>query len=119
MNIKHMTSIKVPKPLHYKMQQQIISDGYGMRGKSKWLIEAIETFLSLPDFPWLVDLAEGMDQLGEIVSVRLPEDTLLKLDQAVIAVRKVYPAMEGVKSHLIRASIMQRLIRSPASVTEV
>ena len=32
------------------MQQRIISDGYGMRGKSKWIVEAIESFLKLDDY---------------------------------------------------------------------
>lgn len=115
---KLMTSLKVQKMLHYKMQQQIIRDGYGMRGKSKWMIEAIERFLELPDYPTLVDIADTMEQLTEIVSIRLPEDLMRKLDDAIIKVRRNYPAMEGVKSNLIRASIMQRLIRA-TSVTEV
>lgn len=113
-----MTSIKVQKKLHYKMQQRIISDGYGMRGKSKWVIEAIESFLQLPDYPSLVDIADDMDQLTEIVSIRLPKELMMKLDQAIINVRRHYPAMEGVKSNLIRASILQRLIREATSVTE-
>ncbi len=104
--------------LHYKMQQRIISDGYGMRGKSKWIIEAIETFLQLPDYPTLVDIADGVEHLGEVVSIRLPEELTSKIDQAIIEVRRHYPAMEGVKSNLIRASIMQRLIRATTSVTE-
>lgn len=115
---KLMTSLKIQKMLHYKMQQQVISDGYGMRGKSKWMIEAIERFLELPDYPTLVDIADTMEQLTEIISIRLPEDLMKMLDDAVIEVRRIYPAMEGVKSNLIRASIMQRLIRA-TSVTEV
>jgi metal-responsive CopG/Arc/MetJ family transcriptional regulator len=113
-----MTSIKLQKKLHYKMQQRVISDGYGMRGKSKWIIESIETFLQLPDYPTLVDIADNMDQLTEIVSIRLPEEVMLKIDRAIIDVRRHYPAMEGVKSNVIRASIMQRLLREPTSVTE-
>lgn len=113
-----MTSIKLQKRLHYKMQQRVISDGYGMRGKSRWIIEAIESFLSLPDYPALADIAGDMDQLSEMISIRLSEELMLKLDQAIIQVRRNYPAMEGVKSNLIRASIMQRLIRSTTSVTE-
>lgn len=116
---KKMTSIKLQKLLHYKMQQRIISDGYGMRGKSKWIIEAIERFLQLPDYPSLVDIADDMDHLSEVVSIRLPEDLMTKIDQAVIKVRRNYPAMEGVKSNVVRASIMQRLLREPTSVTEV
>lgn len=116
---KVMTSIKLQKMLHYKLQQRIISDGYGMRGKSKWIIESIETFLQLPDYPDLVDIADDMDQLSEIISIRLPESLMLKIEKAIIQVRRHFPAMEGVKSNLIRASIMQRLLREPTSVTEV
>ena len=119
MTKKMMTSIKLQKMLHYKMQQRIISDGYGMRGKSKWIIEAIEALLQLPDYPSLVDIAVDMDKLSEIVSIRLPEDLMDKLDASIIKIRRYYPAMEGVKSNLIRASIVQRLIRQSTSVTEV
>jgi hypothetical protein len=119
MTKKLMTSIKLQKLLHYKMQQRIISDGYGMRGKSKWIIEAIEMFLTLPDYPALVDIAGDMDQLSEIVSIRLPEELMAKMDQAILKVRRHYPVMEGVKSNVVRASIMQRLLREPTSVTEV
>jgi hypothetical protein len=111
MTRKMMTSIKLQKALHFKMQQQIIGDGYGMRGKSKWIIEAIEYLLQLPDYPALVDIAVDMDQLDESLSIRLPEELMQKIDQAIIHVRREYPAMEGVKSNLVRTSIIQRLIR--------
>ncbi len=119
MTKKIMTSIKLQKLLHYKMQQRIIGDGYGMRGKSKWIIESIEMFLQLPDYPSLVDIADDMDHLSEIMSIRLPEDLMYKIEDAIIEVRRKYPAMEGVKSNVVRASIMQRLLREPTSVTEV
>lgn len=115
---KMMTSIKLQKLLHFKMQQRVISDGYGMRGKSKWIVEAIESFLQLPDYPTLADIADDMDQLSDVISIRLPNELTAKIDGAVIEVRRHYPAMEGVKSNLIRASIMQRLIRESTSVTE-
>jgi hypothetical protein len=44
---------------------------------------------------------------------------MLRIEQAIVEVRKQYPTIEGVKSNLIRASIMQRLLREAASVTEV
>lgn len=113
-----MTSIKLQKKLHYKMQQRVISDGYGMRGKSKWIVDAIDAFLNLADYPLLTDIADDMDQLTEIISIRLPDGLMSKIDRAIIEVRRHYPAMEGVKSNLIRASIMQRLIREATSVTE-
>ena len=107
-----MTSVKLQKALHLKMQQQIITDGYGMRGKSKWIIEAIEYLLQLKNYPALVDIAVDMEQLHESLSIRFPETLMQKLEAATIHIRRQFPAMEGVKSNLIRASIMQRLIRT-------
>lgn len=114
-----MTSIKLQKKLHQHLLQRIIEDGYGMRGKSKWIVEAIEALLDLEDYPELVDIAEDMDQLTDMISLRMPESIMVKIDQAIIHVRKQYPVIEGVKSNLIRASIMQRLLRQPTTVTEV
>ncbi|RDI43731.1 hypothetical protein AQULUS_20330 [Aquicella lusitana] len=116
---KVMTSIKLQKNLHRRLQQRIIEDGYGMRGKSKWIIESIESLLTLADYPTLVDIADDMDQLSDIVSIRIPDHLMRRIDQAVIRVRKQYPTIEGVKSNLIRASIIQRLLRESTSVTEV
>lgn len=119
MQKKMMTSIKLQKNLHRRLQQRIIEDGYGMRGKSKWIIESIESLLTFSDFPTLVDIADDMDRLSDMVSIRLPESLMFRIEQAVIAVRKQYPSIEGVKSNLIRASIVQRLLRPSTSVTEV
>jgi metal-responsive CopG/Arc/MetJ family transcriptional regulator len=118
MQKKLMTSIKLQKTLHHRLQQRIIDDGYGMRGKSKWIIESIESLLNIADYPTLVDIAEDMDQQSEMVSIRLPEDLMRKIDQAILRIRQQFPTIEGVKSNLIRASIMQRLLRNPTSVTE-
>lgn len=119
MDKKVTTSIKLQKNLHRRLQQRIIEDGYGMRGKSKWIIESIESLLALSDFPTLVEIAEDMDQLSDMVSIRLPEDLMIRIEKAIIQVRKQYPTIEGVKSNMIRASIMQRLLRPSTSVTEV
>ena len=116
---KLMTSIKLQRNLHRRLLQRIIEDGYGMRGKSKWIIESIESLLQLEDYPTLVDIAEDMDQLRDMVSIRLPEPLMTKIDQAILEVRKQYPCSEGVKSNLIRASIIQRMLRDATSVTEV
>lgn len=119
MQKKMMTSIKLQNKLHRELQQRIIADGYGMRGKSKWIIEAVESLLHLDDYPTLVDIADDMDDLSDMVSIRIPEELLMKMEQAVIKVRKQYPTIEGVKSNLIRASIIQRLLGNSTTVTEV
>ena len=119
MQKKLTTSIKLQKNLHHRLQRRIIEDGYGMRGKSKWILESIESLLNIADYPTLVDIAEDMDQLSDMVSIRLTEDLMKKIDQAILRIRQQYPTIEGVKSNLIRASIMQRLLRQPTTVTEV
>ena len=119
MQKKMMTSIKLQNKLHLQLQQRIIADGYGLRGKSKWIIEAVESLLHLEDYPTLVDIADDMDDLSDMVSIRLPEETMLRIEKAVVHVRRRYPTIEGVKSNLIRASIVQRLLRQSTSVTEV
>jgi hypothetical protein len=119
MQKKLMTSIKLQKNLHRRLQTRIIEDGYGMRGKSKWIIEAIESLLSLDDYPTLVDIAEDMDQLSDMVSIRVPEPLMVRIEKSILHVRKQFPTLEGVQSNLIRASIIQRLLRQSTTVTEV
>lgn len=105
-------TFKIPKAMQAKLQLQVIQDDYGMRGKSRWITEAIQEFLALPDYPTMVDIASDMEQLKVTTSVRLHPKLVSDIENAVIAVRKGYPSAEGVKSNIIRASIMQRLIRS-------
>lgn len=114
-----MTTVKLPRPIFTRLLNRVVNEGYGLRGKSKWIADAINRFLTLPNFPELVDIANEMDDLTEMVSMRLSNDLVTKIDQAVIDVRKEYPAMEGVRSNIIRASIIQAIIRSPTSVAEV
>lgn len=114
-----MTSVKLQKKLHLTLQKRIVADGYGMHGKSKWIIESIESLLDLDDFPSLVEIADVMENLDEVVSIRVPESLMTRMEDAVMTVRKQFPLIEGVKSNLIRASIMQRLLREATSVTEV
>jgi len=103
---------KLPKEIHQRVMEQVISDRYGMRGKSKWVNEAMSNFFSLQNYAELVDLAEDMEEMTDVISIRIPEDIYKALEKAVIEVRKHYPGMEGVKSKIIRASLIQRLIRS-------
>jgi metal-responsive CopG/Arc/MetJ family transcriptional regulator len=111
MNSMRNTSIKIQKTLNYNLLERVIRDGYGMRGKSKWIAEAIEKFLEIKNYPYLVNIAVEVSNLEEIISIRLPQDLFQRIEEAVITTRKEYPAMEAVQSHLIRSSIMQRLIR--------
>lgn len=105
------TTAKLPKLIQQVMLERVVKDGYGLKGKSRWIGESIERFLQLPNYPELVDIADEMQEMTDVASISLSTELLKKLDHAVIQVRTQYPAMEGVKSKIIRASIMQRLLR--------
>lgn len=117
---KIITSVKISKEIHQQVIHSVISQGYGMRGKNRWIVEAIEQFLKMPviNYAEFTDHACEMSDLNEIISLRLPETLVNAVEKAVINVRQHYPSMEGVKSNIIRASIIQRLLRKRFSVTE-
>lgn len=104
-------SFRLPAALVQKMNEQIIADGYGMRGKGKWIKESLESFLKLPDYPELTNLADEAVRPNKTVSIRLSRDLMFRVEKAIVKVRKEYPSLEGVKSKIIRTSIYQRLIR--------
>lgn len=109
---KKMTSVKLPSSLHQQLLENIVKNGYGLRGKSKWVVDAVDSFLRISDYHELVDIAtEDSGHLNETICIRLPDDIDRGIDDAIIFVRRKYPEMEGVRSNIIRASIMQKLIR--------
>lgn len=108
---KIVVSFKMPFFLEKELLQKVIMDGYGMRGKSRWVTEAIESFLKISDYPELVEIAADDKKFIEATSIRIPRTLADKIDHAALEVRRKYPVLEGVKSNIIRASIHQRLLR--------
>ena len=109
---KTTVTVKLPKLLHHDMQLQIISDGYGMRGRTKWIHEAVLSLLDKPSYADLVDIASDMEDLDVAINFRCDARTTKMLDEAILHVRQQFPLMDGVKSNIIRAAICQRLLRS-------
>lgn len=108
--------MKLSKMLEKRMLEDIVSKDYGLRGKSKWIEEAVRGFLQISDYPTMVDIADEMENFEKVVSIRLPKDLMLEIEEALIIVRHTYPALEGVKSKIFRASILQRLIGNPSII---
>lgn len=107
----HSKSVKLPENIHQEMCERIVKDKYGMRGKSLWINEAISEFIKIKGFPEFVDLAKDVTNLSHPVSFRITEELENKLNNAVILARREYPDLDAAKSNIIRASIVQRLIR--------
>lgn len=94
------------KEIHTKM----LDEGYSLREKSKWISEAIEDFLTLKEYQSLVEMAELVNDLAKNETIYITPDIEDKLDEAIIKVRTQYPSLEGVKSLIVRASIIRRLV---------
>jgi hypothetical protein len=102
----------LPDVLQKECREQIIKDGYDMRGKSRWITEAIEFLLKMSNYPELVHLSNQMKGFEKMESVVMSRDLKNYLDNTVIEIRKMYPAMEGVLSGILRTAIVQRILRS-------
>lgn len=109
-----MSKVKItfvlPEMLQVDMKQQVVKDGYDLRGKSRWVSEAISRLLEVAIFPEFVKMNEEMHGFSKFESVVVGRDLKKQLDDAVIQVRKQYPAMEGVQSRILRTAIVQRLL---------
>ncbi|MFY9268154.1 MAG: hypothetical protein WAO55_00225 [Candidatus Manganitrophaceae bacterium] len=103
-------SFRTSEKIEQKMLQRIIEDGYGLKGKSRWICDAVESFLAMPSFWDLVDIASAQEDLGKNSTFTPTETVLRKIEDAIASVRKHYPLLEGVQSNIIRASIYQKLI---------
>ena len=100
----------LPETLQYDLKQQMVKDGYDLRGKSRWVSEAIDRLLKVKVFPEFVKLNDEMQGFGKFESVVVGRDLKKQLDDAVIHIRKQYPAIEGVQSRIVRTAIVQRLL---------
>lgn len=112
MRSKFKISFVIPKNLQRDLCARVISDGYGLRGKSKWVSEAISRLLEIANYPELVSYSDEMQDFDKVENVVIDHATKSDLDQAIIAVRTKYPTIEGVKSRIVRTSILQRLLRT-------
>lgn len=112
METKAKITFVLPDVLQKECREKIVKDGYDMRGKSRWISEAIELLLAMNNYPELVNLSNQMKGFEKVESVVMTKDLKKFLDKAVIEIRKSYPSMEGVQSGIVRTAIMQRILRS-------
>ena len=104
--ISVILSNNVVKEIHAKM----LEDGYSLREKSKWISEAIDDFLKLKEYQSLVEMADLVNDFTKNETIYITPEIEEKLDEAILKVRTQYPIIEGVKSLIVRASIIRRLI---------
>jgi hypothetical protein len=112
MELKSKISFVIPDAMRREYREQIVKDGYDLKGKSKWIAESIHHLLSMGNYPELVYISNEMKGFEKMETVSIPKPLKLLIDQAIIEIRKCYPAMEGVQSGILRTAIVQRLLQS-------
>ena len=83
--------------------------GYGPKGKSRWVREALAMLIR--EDPGLEHVGLGVDLIVKDVidPVYLDENTEQLVEKAYRILRTHYPRWEGVQGDLIRAAILYRL----------
>ena len=107
-----ITSFRMPVALECKMQETISASGLGPRGKSKWLCREIERFLLTDREGFVVDAVSFFEDItSHNKSICFRPTTIVQylLSTWFIRVRKARPEMEGVKSKIIRAAVMNSI----------
>jgi len=112
MSKKHKVSFAVPGSLKKELSGRVIKEGYGFRGKSKWVSEAVDNLLQLKSFASLVNYSDEMCGFDQMETAVIEYALKLRLDDAIIEIRKDFPMMEGVTSRIMRTAILQRILRS-------
>lgn len=111
MEVKAKIVFKISEAMQMDLRRKVIDDGYGMRGKSKWVSEAVERLLKMNNFVDYVYLSEDMKNLSKTETVLVSRKVKENTDSAILTIRKKHPLLEGVRSCVVRTSIMQRLLR--------
>lgn len=110
-NKKIRVSYCLPEAILTDIKNAMVKDGYDLKGKSKWVSEAIYQLLSMPNYSELVTINSQMDGFEKLDSISIDKTLKLELDNAVLLIKKEFPVIEGVQSKLLRTAIVQRLLR--------
>lgn len=103
--------ITVPMPGHLKAQlpKSILSDGYNMRQKSKWVTEAIESLLSNPEWEGVL-LSEVSIKPDTKDVFRIPAELVVRINQEAARISLENPSLRANLSSIVRAAINRRLM---------
>lgn len=105
-------TVRFPKRLKAEMQSALVKSGYGLHGKSKWLKEALVTFLQQSNFIDYVEHGTDINQaeLSQVEAFYFDDHSFEMLKTAFVKVRVTFPLFEGVQSAIIRAAVVYELM---------
>jgi hypothetical protein len=102
-------TVKLPSSLKLSLPVQILNDGYNMRQKSKWVVEAINELLSKNGWEGAL-LSELMVTPNTQDVFSVPEIVVNKINQEVHRVALLNPSLNASQSSIIRAAINRRML---------
>ncbi len=80
-------------------------DGYGIRGRSRWLCEQIGELIRKDPALETVSAGEALDEFPLYQSIQVDETTDELIERAYHVVRSIDPMADGIQGALIRAAI--------------
>lgn len=108
-NSIHKITVALPSSLKMSLPSQILKDGYNMRQKSKWVVEAIISLISKEGWENVL-LSELMVSPDAQDVYSIPEDVVAIMNKEVHRVALANPSLNVNRSSIIRAAINRRLL---------
>jgi hypothetical protein len=103
----HKVTVALPSSLKLSLPSQILKDGYNMRQKSKWVVEAIISLVSKQGWENAL-LSELMVSPDAQDVYSIPEDVVSTISKEVHRVALINPSLNANRSSIIRAAINRR-----------
>jgi hypothetical protein len=102
-------TVKLPSVLKSSLPSRILADGYNMRQKSKWVVEAINSLI-LND-GWEGALISELVVKPDTQDVfSIPSELVLKINHEAHRIALKNPSLNANQSTIIRAAINRRIL---------
>lgn len=106
--IKKVT-VKMPAELKKSLPQKILGDGYNMRQKSKWVVEAVESLIGKTDWEGAL-LSETITKPDSQDVFSVPVELVNQINMEAARITMNQPHLKANQSSIIRAAINRRLL---------
>ncbi len=102
-------TVKLPSALKTSLPSRILADGYNMRQKSKWVVEAINSLMI--NNGWEGALISELVIKPDTQDVfSIPNDLVLKINHEAHRISLKNPSLNANQSTIIRAAINRRML---------
>lgn len=111
-NTKSRISYYISELILSDLKNDMVKKGYDLKGKSKWICEAIQELFHMANYKELVMLSDQLQGFEKLDYISIDKSFKELINNAVIDIRGDYPSLERVQSKILRTAILQRLIKA-------